>query len=337
MPLRLYTALPDGLLDRDAAGLHAELGGPTLIRLEGRRSPALFVSVLLHGNETSGWDGVRRYLSTCDSLPRDLVLFIGNTRAAEAGLRALPGEPDFNRIWRNAAGSGAAVAEAVKAAIADLEFFASVDLHNNTGHNPYYAVVTDLEPHNLGLAYLFSDKAVYVEEPDTVLTRVFAGRCPAVALELGPVGDPRCADRAEAFLARCLELDETPAAEPGSLNLFRTRVRVHVRDEADFGFAGGEVASESGPELPGLMLTGGVEAVNFHELPPGSVFGTSVLPAGRVLKVLDTAHRDVTDSFFEHDGRYLLLKQSVVPAMYTTDPYVIRQDCLCYFMERLSS
>jgi len=336
VPLRVHTAIPDGLLERDAAGLHALLGGPTLIRLRGRRSPALFVSVLLHGNETSGWDGLRRYLSERRDLARDLVLFIGNTRAAAVGLRALPGEPDFNRIWRDATGPGAAVAEAVKAAIADVAFFASVDLHNNTGHNPYYSVVTDLEARNLDLAYLFSDKAVYVEEPDTVLTRVFAGRCPAVALEVGPVGDPRCADRVEAFLARCFELDGIAAAGPGSLNLFRTRVRVHVRAATAFGFSGDEAGTaREDPEVVDLLLTGGVEAVNFHELPRGTVFGSSSLPPTRVLQVLDTAHRDVTDAYFEHDGRNVLLKQDVVPAMYTTDPYVIRQDCLCYFMERL--
>ncbi|MGE0626096.1 MAG: hypothetical protein AB7I04_16725 [Pseudomonadales bacterium] len=338
MPLRIHTAIPDGLLDCDATGLQVHLGGPTLIHLKGRRSPALFVSVLLHGNETSGWDGLRRYLRDCGRLPRDLTIFIGNTHAAQVGLRALPDEPDFNRIWRDATGPGAAVAAAVKAAIADVPFFASVDLHNNTGHNPYYAVVTDLEPHNLGLAYLFSDKAVYVEEPDTVLTRVFEGRCPAVALEVGPIGDPRCADRVEEFLGRCLEIDEVPEALPGNLSLFRTRVRVHVRDEADFGFSGEAPDAERiTAAAPSLLLTGGVEAVNFHELPRGTVFGTSALPPGRVLKVLDTAHRDVTDDFFEHDGEYLLLRQSVVPAMYTTDPYVIRQDCLCYFMERLVS
>jgi len=332
MPLRVLHALPPGLLACEASELHACLGGPTLIHLPGARSPALFVSVLLHGNETSGWDGLRRYLAAHSTLPRALTLFIGNTQAAARGVRALPGEADFNRIWRDGTGAGGAVAAAVKAAIADLPFFASVDLHNNTGHNPYYAVVTDLEPANLGLAFLFSDKAVLVEEPDTVLTRVFSGRCPAVTLEVGPVGDPRCTDRVEAFIDRCLDLQSVPGAPAGSeeQRLFRTRVRVHVRDDVDFTFEGDAASGD-----PPLVLTGGVEAVNFHELGAGTVFGTSELAASRVLSVLDTDHRDVTDAYFQHDGRYLLLRQNVVPAMYTTDPFVIRQDCLCYFMERL--
>ena len=332
MPLRTHARLPAGLLDCEATELHDHLGGPTLIHLEGGSEPALFVSVLLHGNETSGWEGVRRYLTETPRLPRSLVLFIGNTKAAEAGMRALPTQPDFNRIWRDAEGEGAALASAVQAAIADQSFFAAIDLHNNTGHNPYYSVVTDLEPHNLGLAYLFSDKAVFVEEPDTVLTRVFTGRCPAVALEVGPVGDPRCADRVYDYVARCMTLDAVPEAEPEAFSLFRTRVRVHIHDDVGFCFEG-----ETGPDGQApLVLTGGVEAVNFHELGRGTVFGASRLPVARVFRVLDVDHEDVTDRYFEHDGEAILLKESVVPAMYTTDPYVVRQDCLCYFMERMA-
>lgn len=329
MPLRIHTQIPAGLLDCDATELHDHLGGPTLIHLAGRRAPALFVSVLLHGNETSGWDGLRTYLKETPFLPRDLTIFIGNTGAAAVRMRALPDQPDFNRIWRNGEGAGGAVATAVQAAIADQTFFASIDLHNNTGHNPYYSVLTDLEPRNLGLAYLFSDKAVYVEEPDTVLTRVFAGRCPAVALEVGPVGDPRCADRVTDIIARCVELDSVPRAQPDLFSLFRTRVRVHIRDDVAFSF--------EGEESPGsaLILTGGVEAVNFHELRRGTVFGASELAPEALLQVLDVDHQDVTDAYFEHDGRNILLREDVVPAMYTTDPYVIRQDCLCYFMERM--
>lgn len=332
MPLRIHTQLPAGLLDCDAAELHDHLGGPTLIQLKGAEEPALFVSVLLHGNETSGWEGVSRYLKETPSLPRSMTLFIGNTEAAKAGMRALPAQPDFNRIWRDADGEGAALASAVQAAISDQPFFASIDLHNNTGHNPYYSVVTDLEPHNLGLAYLFSDKAVFVEEPDTVLTRVFTGRCPAVALEVGPVGDPRCAERVYDYVARCMALDAVPEAETDLFSLYRTRVRVHIQDDVSFCFEGDEGSESPAP----LVLTGGVEAVNFHELRRGTVFGASRLTVGRVFRVLDVDHQDVTDRYFEHDGEAILLKQNVVPAMYTTDPYVVRQDCLCYFMERMT-
>ena len=64
--LRELDQLPAGLLDLDATQLEARLGGPTLIHLRGRREQALLVTVLMHGNETTGWEAVRRLLPRFD-------------------------------------------------------------------------------------------------------------------------------------------------------------------------------------------------------------------------------------------------------------------------------
>ena len=344
LPLQVLHDIPPDLLSREAQELEALLDRPTLIFIEGQRDPPLFLSVLLHGNETSGWDGVRNYLVDHPRRGRSIVLFIPNVVAAAAGLRALPDQQDFNRIWRNAVGPGAALASAVQAAIADHELFAAIDLHNNTGHNPYYSVVTDLDARNFGLALMFSEQAVYVEEPDTVLTRIFAGRCPAITLEVGPVGDERCTARVYDFIDRCMQLDSVPESAAADLRLFRSRARVHIRPGITFRFSGDaqvaektEMADEAGSgQTSRLVLTGGVEAVNFHDLPAGTPFGSTDLDLFSALQVLDVAHRDVTADYFELAGGELRLRRAVVPAMYTTDPFVVRQDCLCYFMERMS-
>ena len=80
------------------------LTGPTLIEVPGERGPALFVSVLLHGNETSGWDALRSVLQNESRPPRHLRVFVGNVEAAAAGVRHLPEQPDYNRIWRDYSG-----------------------------------------------------------------------------------------------------------------------------------------------------------------------------------------------------------------------------------------
>ena len=54
------------------------------------------------------------------------------------------------------------------------------------------------------------------------------------------------------------------------------------------------------------------------------------------LRVLNPSHEDVTADFLEARGNHLVLHRPVTPAMYTTDRDVIRQDCLCYFMELMS-
>ncbi len=328
MLFRELHSLPPGLLECEAQELEEALGWPTLIHLQGEREPALFVSVLLHGNEPSGWNGLRRLLSEHAELPRSMSIFVGNVEAAGAGMRALPDQQDFNRIWRGADGVEGEMARGVANRLALRRFLAAVDLHNNTGHNPHYSVLSDLSEENLGLAYLFCDKAVLIEEPDTVITHLFAGQCPAVTLELGPVSDPECEIRAYDYLLRCLRLDEIPAGHPEDFSLYRSEARVHVPEGVIFHFA------DEGGAAP-LVLTGGVEGVNFHELPAGFRFGSSERRLEDVLFVLDGDHQDVTERYFALSDGAIVLKRPVVPAMYTTDPYVVHQDCLCYLMQRL--
>ena len=348
--LRRLHAVPPGLLEAEPDALLALLGGPTLLHLkagtDGSALPGtLFVSVLLHGNETSGWYAVRQLLRDVPVPPRDLLILIGNVEAAAAGVRTLPGQRDFNRMWRDPQG----IAREVLRIAAESPLLAVVDLHNNTGRNPHYSVLTDFSAGSRGLAALFGDTAVYIEEPATVLTRAFSPHTPNVALELGPVGDAGAARRALAFLRKLLDLDRIPCAEPGSTRLFRTLARVHLRDGIRFVFSSREsndgpadclrhaatgqtkAAPRSGMNGVDLVLDDAVEASNFARLPAGTLFG--VTAGNQPLEVLDNGQRIVTARFFDVRGGRILLKSPVVPAMYTTDPNVVRQDCLCYFME----
>lgn len=107
--LNIFESIPDGLLDADATELEALLGGPSVIHLNGRQQPALFVSVLMHGNETTGFEAVKRWLRRYEPgggskpMPRALTLFIGNVSAARQGMRRLAEQPDYNRVWPSGA------------------------------------------------------------------------------------------------------------------------------------------------------------------------------------------------------------------------------------------
>ena len=98
--LHIYDQIPHGLLERDATRLHEVLPGPSLIHLSGQKSKTLFISVLLHGNETTGWEATRELLNKYSKrhLPRSVCLFIGNVAAARYGKRHLHDQPDYNRI-----------------------------------------------------------------------------------------------------------------------------------------------------------------------------------------------------------------------------------------------
>ncbi|MBF2760889.1 MAG: peptidase M14, partial [Ectothiorhodospiraceae bacterium AqS1] len=83
MKLRRHAKPPPGLMALPAAGLADFLGGPALIEVPGEEPETVFVSLLLHGNETSGWEAVRRWLRGLDGPPRrSHVLLIANPMAA---------------------------------------------------------------------------------------------------------------------------------------------------------------------------------------------------------------------------------------------------------------
>ena len=130
--------IPAGLLELEATQLYSVLGGPTLIHLPGRRPEPLLVSVLMHGNETTGWEAVRLllrpYVSGQEELPRALSLFIGNVSAAAVGLRRLDAQPDYNRVWPGCEDKGTAE-HALMAGVMEImrarAVFASVDGNNH--------------------------------------------------------------------------------------------------------------------------------------------------------------------------------------------------------------
>ena len=328
---------PAGLFTIPAQELQSHLGGPALVSIQGEMDPPLFLSVLLHGNETSGWEAlceVMQALGPHQRPGRSILLFIGNVAAAAKGVRTLPGQTDFNRIWYGENESSQLVATVLQQLRAQ-PLFAALDIHNNTGRNPHYSVLTQVDEYTCGLAYLFSDKAVLVEEPDSVLTRAVAPLCPAVTVEVGPVGDALSVARTTTLLRRYLDLETVPMESPETLVLHRAIARVHVREGVQFDFA--DEASAEQLDRDDLVLTAGMEAVNFHPVLAGTQFGFARRPLSQCLQVLDPQHRDVTAQFFDEIHGDISLRRPVIPAMYTLDHTVVLQDCLCYFMEHIDA
>ena len=73
--------------------------------------------------------------------------------------------------------------------------------------------------------------------------------------------------------------------------------------------------------------------MNFRQLDPGTVFGRTRLPLP--VEVRDEGGSDVTAEFFDCRAGMIRVRRAAMPAMLTLDERVVRQDCLCYLMERL--
>ncbi len=334
--LSLLDHLPAGLLDLDATQVEEVLDGPTLIHMSGRKSPDLFVSVLMHGNETTGWDAVRQLLKKYrpgggeQELPRGLTLFIGNISAATVGLRHLDDQPDYNRVW-----PGCGLPETpelrmmhqVVEIMRERGVFASVDVHNNTGFNPHYACVNVLDNRFLHLATMFSRTVVYFIRPRGVQSMAMAKLCPAVTLECGQVGQAYSVEHAHDYLDACLHLSEHPshAVAHHDIELFHTVAIVKVPEHFSFGHCVSDVDIRFADDL---------DHFNFRELPRGSVLGCLRPGIGLGLEATDESGNDVSERYFELEDDELKLRIPVMPSMLTLDHRVIEQDCLCYLMER---
>ncbi len=328
--LSILTELPRGLLQCDARQLIKVLPGPTLIKLEGKQKDALFISVLLHGNEITGWEALRSILSHYRDrpLPRSLCLFIGNVAAAAEGRRYLPGQTDYNRIWKE---GGAMVehrlAQKVLAELDGMPLFAAIDIHNNSGMNPHYACINRLDVSFLHLARLFSRTVVYFIRPDEVMSLAMAAYCPSVTLECGQPGESTGVLHAREFIDACLHLSAFPAhALPApEIDLFHTVVTVKLKPEASIGIA------EAGVDF---SLLPDMDKLNFTELPAGSLFGWTRGPR-LPLQAWDEQGREIAADYFDvHEGE-IITRTPVMPSMLSLDREIIRQDCLCYLMERL--
>jgi hypothetical protein len=331
--LKQYDSLPQSLLDLPAWRLHELLPGPSLIHLPGRRPEPLFVSVLLHGNEDTGWLAAQSVLKKFQSaeLPRAMSLFIGNVEAARAGLRRLDHQPDYNRVWPGGEATQNAEGEVMRQVVDEMRrrgAFASIDIHNNTGLNPHYACVNRLDPHFLHLATLFSRIVVYFIRPQGVQSAAFAELCPSVTVECGKPGTPGSVEHAAAYIDACLHLSGFPAhpVAPHDIDLFHTVATVKVPDEVSFGFGSADADIRFIPEL---------DHFNFRELGRGELLGQLAADSRARLLVLDERGEDVGTRLFDYREGEITLRQALMPAMLTRDERVIRQDCLCYLMERI--
>lgn len=318
--------IPAGLANIGPREIRQVFDNPTLIHLRGKKPETVFVSTLLHGNETTSFE-VLQYLQQAygsQPPPRDLLIFVGNIQATERGVRLIEGEPDFNRIWSHGKSAHHDLARTVIEQAHRHTLFASIDIHNNTGANPLYGCINALRPADLQLAALFAPLGVFYRNPATTQSIAFSELCPAVTVECGQSGNPEGAATAIRLVEETLRLDAFALHPPpdDALRLYQTVGRVVLDADCSFSFG------DSGYDL---ALRADLEALNFVTLSAGAEWGHSQnRECG--LRVLDEHDHDMTEDFFRFDNGTIRLVQESTPAMITRDIKVIRQDCLGYLM-----
>ena len=320
-----FNYIPKDLLKLKANELHQWLPRPTLFHLKGTKPDYLFVSVLLHGNEVTGWEAMRSLLSQ-QELTRGILLFIGNIKAAKHSLRKLPDQQDHNRIWHDCATEECKMATALIKRIKDFNIFASVDIHNNTGINPHYACVTDLEEHHLQLAVLFSRIVVFFTSPHEVLCRATSPISPAVTIEAGKTDEQQGISHTFEYIESLLHMDHLPDRPPAEhdIEILESKATVYVPQTASFSFD--KTDSD-------INFCSDLDVLNFSYLKKGKEIGKTKIKTPLI--VIDKNKKLVTNEYFDINEGKIVLNKNCRLSMLTLDKTIIRQDCLGYIMEDL--
>ena len=184
-------------------------------------------------------------------------------------MRTLPHQDDYNRSWPGTPRPDTPVARLMREVVEIVRQqapFASIDIHNNTGHNPHYACVNSLAETHLHLARLFSRTVVYFERAGR---RAIGG-----ARDDLPGGDGRMRARrrgagvahAAEFVASASPCSAFPIipCRTGDLDLMRTFAIIKVPPDASFSYDGTDAD---------FRLRADLDQLNFSELDPGTVFG----------------------------------------------------------------
>ena len=327
--LNVFEYIPDGLLDLEAGQLHQLLNGPALLHLPGERSPAVFISVLLHGNEHTGWEVMRRLLASYSGkpLPRSVSIFIGNIEAAKHNRRFLDHQQDYNRVWDDGDTLEHTIMDQVVEEMMRREVLFSIDIHNNTGKNPHYACINSTHPEFIQLATMFSSTVVYFLRPGSVQSMRFSKICPAVTVECGLSGERGSVEHALDFVENCIQLEglSDHAISSDEFDLYHTVGVVKIPADILFGFNKGDYD---------VVLKAEIEQYNFTDMPAGTVIGDVLNDNKTLLNILDEQGNDVREQYFTIEHSKLVSRRSFVPAMITLDSDAIRKDCFCYIMER---
>ncbi|MDH5545443.1 MAG: M14 family metallopeptidase [Gammaproteobacteria bacterium] len=333
--LSIFESLPAGFLESSAADLYKILPGPSLIHLRGKLPENLFASVLLHGNEDVGLQAVQRFLRQQQekTLPKGLILFVGNVAAAAKGMRRLDDQLDYNRVWLGGedcenSPEHSLVCDVMHYARAQ-KLFASVDFHNNTGLNPHYACVNRLDHRFFHLATLFNRTVVYFTRPHGVQSMAMAELCPSVTVECGRAGDELGYAHASEYLSALMHLHEIPEHPVAShdIDLYHTVATVKVPEQYSFGFGFGEEETD-------IQFLPELDHLNFRELAPDTLIGRTRAGGTVHFEVIDENGEEVEAEYFRFENSEIRFAKGMMPSMLTLDAKVIRQDCLCYLMER---
>ena len=328
--LKILNYIPEGFLDIKPKEITKLIDSPTLLHLKGEKDQPFFISILLHGNEYSGLIILQKILKKyCNKiLPRSLIIFIGNPKACEQGVRHLKDQPDFNRIWKGGSPYEESLTKPVLEYAKNQKIQGAIDIHNNTGRNPVYACINKKIEDFIKMAQGFSKHIVYFTQPDSVLSIAFSNICPAIVIECGLPGHIQGITAGVHFIENILDKEEKwKKNEIKTFPVYHTFATLYIDPDAVVCFHPQPFLKENH-----LCFISQLDELNFQQLKVGTFLGK--ISDTTQLKLIDKNGSNIFNQFFSVTENNLTIKSSFIPGMLTKNVQIAKSDCLGYIMEK---
>jgi succinylglutamate desuccinylase len=217
----------------------------------------------------------------------------------------------------------------------DKHVFASLDIHNNTGKNPHYACINRKQADFFQLAQLFSRTIVYFTKPDAVQSMAFSHLCPAVTVECGQPEQKQGVEHAKNFIEKVMALDafDTQILNKEEFDLYHTMAIVKIPKQFKMSFITNEIDRDKSIDI---NFDADIDRLNFTALNTGACLAKINPKKDIYLQAIDEQGKDVADRYFNYEKGKINIQIPLMPSMLTTQEEIIRQDCLCYMMEKLT-
>lgn len=318
---QLIEELPDLFFEIGPQDLYRCFPKPTLLHIGGQRSNGLFISTLLHGNETTGFFALQKFLSQRQqTLPRDLWILFGNIEAAREAKRHLPHQPDYNRIWEGDHGPEWKMASEIISFLRNQPIDLAIDIHNTTGRNPFYIAAPSINKKVMLYGELFSRHFVHYLTPEgtlaSALNRALNGGCAAFVIECGQSGNDNTHSRVCEFIDLCLSRFDlhSSSVHPPDIDIYQSIAKIKLFPESD------------------IILDQHFDLQNFSELEVEREF--CKMKSGHRFEVLTHEGNDLFDEYFKMENKSILIKKKFIPSLLSGDPTIYRSDALGYVMTR---
>lgn len=334
-----YDSIPDFFYKLNQENVLGYLDEMSLFFHKGAIDKTVVISTMLHGNETSGLYAIQKFLKAQEGKANrpSYAILLGNPRAFQSNKRLVGGQLDRNRIWElDGNHEDHALSRQVIERLINYPLVCAIDIHNNTGKNPYFCCVNRLDQKTLGMASLFDADALFFEDPATAFTTFMGRFCPSVTLECGMSGDELGILKAVKFIKEATHfaladhLDKLVFKK----SVFKSFGKFKIPKETKISFIspGQEISTLSNSQ--GVAFFSDLEKFNLKLVPEGTSLGFIHGSLNQV-NIQSEFEEDLFSELFLIEKQNLIVKNDFYAAMVTKDVEVAKADCFFYFLKKV--